>query len=217
MDCISQFSSIQSLSHVWLFANPWTTTHQYLPVLHQLPELAHVHCSDAIQPSHPLSCPSPPALNLSQHQGLFQWVSSSHQVYKSMGSQRVRYNVVTFTFMIPLPFTLLLLVSFYKPLCFLSREVSLAFVEELFWWCWILSAFACLQSLWFLLHMWMRSLLARVIMVVGLSLSSLYVCPAIPFWSEGFVLKDWLLSLWVSPCVLFVAFPLLLLIFYLCV
>ena len=47
---------------------------------HQLPELAqtHVHCiSDAIQPSHPLSPPSPPAFNLSQHQGLFQLVSSS--------------------------------------------------------------------------------------------------------------------------------------------
>ena len=43
----------------------------------------HVHwVSDAIQPSHPLSSPSPPALNLSWHQGLFQWVSSSHQVAK---------------------------------------------------------------------------------------------------------------------------------------
>ena len=51
--------------------------------VHQLPELAqtHVHwVGDAIQPSHPLSSPSPPALNLSQHRGLFQWVSSSHQV-----------------------------------------------------------------------------------------------------------------------------------------
>ena len=49
-----------------------------LPVHHQLPESTqtHVHCvSDAIQPSHPLSSPSPPALNLSQHQGLFKWVS----------------------------------------------------------------------------------------------------------------------------------------------
>ena len=55
-----------------------------LPVHHQLLELAqtHVHCiGDTIQPSHPLS-PSPPAFNLSQHQGLFQWVSSSHQVAK---------------------------------------------------------------------------------------------------------------------------------------
>ena len=49
------------------------------PVLYCLPELTqtHVHgVGDAIQPSHPLSSPSPPALNLSQHQGLFQWVSS---------------------------------------------------------------------------------------------------------------------------------------------
>ena len=56
-----------------------------LPVHHQLPELTqtHVHqVSDAIQPSHPLSSPSPPALNLSQHQGLSQGVSSLHQVAK---------------------------------------------------------------------------------------------------------------------------------------
>ena len=52
-----------------------------LPVHHQLPEFTqtHVHrVGDAIQPSYPLSSPSPPALNLSQHQGLFRWVSSSH-------------------------------------------------------------------------------------------------------------------------------------------
>ena len=55
------------------------------PVHHQLPEFTqtHVHwVCDAIQSSHPLSSPSPPALNLSQHQGLFQWVSSSHEVAK---------------------------------------------------------------------------------------------------------------------------------------
>ena len=55
------------------------------PVHQQLPELTqtHVHwVSDAIQPSHPLLSPSLPAFNLSQHQGLFQWVSSSHQVAK---------------------------------------------------------------------------------------------------------------------------------------
>ena len=55
------------------------------PVLHHLPDFAqtHVHwVSDAIQPSHPLSPPSPLALNLSQHQGLFQGVSSLHQVAK---------------------------------------------------------------------------------------------------------------------------------------
>ena len=56
-----------------------------LPVHHQLPEFTqtHVHwVSDAIWPSHPLLSPSPPAFNLSQHQGLFQWVSSSYQVAK---------------------------------------------------------------------------------------------------------------------------------------
>ena len=48
----------------------------------------HVHwVSDAIQPSHPLSSPSPPALNLSQHQDLFKWVSSSHQVAKVLEFQ----------------------------------------------------------------------------------------------------------------------------------
>ena len=60
------------------------------PVLHYLPEFAqtHVHwVSDAIQPFHPLSPPSPPALNLSQHQGLFQWVGSSHQVAKVLELQ----------------------------------------------------------------------------------------------------------------------------------
>ena len=53
------------------------------PVHHQLPQFTHTHVhrvDDAIQPSHPLPSPSPPALDLSQHQGLFQWVSSSHQV-----------------------------------------------------------------------------------------------------------------------------------------
>ena len=57
-----------------------------LPVHHQLPELAqtHVHqVGDAIQPSHPLSSPSPPAPNPSQHQGLSQRVSSSHQTESS--------------------------------------------------------------------------------------------------------------------------------------
>ena len=61
-----------------------------LPVHHQLPELAqtHVHrVGDAIQPSHPLSSPSPPAINLSQHQSLSQWVSSSNQVAKVLEFQ----------------------------------------------------------------------------------------------------------------------------------
>ena len=61
-----------------------------LPVHHQLPESTqtHVHqVGDAIRPCYPLSSPSPPALNLSQHQGLFKWVSSSHQVAKVLEFQ----------------------------------------------------------------------------------------------------------------------------------
>ena len=56
-------------------------------VLHHLPEFAQIYVhwvADAIQPSHPLSALSPAAFNLSQHQGLFQWVSSSHQVGQSV-------------------------------------------------------------------------------------------------------------------------------------
>ena len=66
-----------------------------LPVHHQLLELAqtHVHrVGDAIQPSHPLSCPSPPAFNLSQHQVIFQRVSSSNQVAKVLASASNEYS-----------------------------------------------------------------------------------------------------------------------------
>ena len=60
------------------------------PGSHYLPEFAqfHVHwVGDTIQPSHPLPTPSPPAFKLSQHQGLFKWVSSSHQVAKVLEFQ----------------------------------------------------------------------------------------------------------------------------------
>jgi len=70
-----QFSSVQSLSCVQLFATPINCSTPGLPVQHKLPEFTqtHVHpVGDAIQPSHPLSSPSPPALNPSQHQHLFQ-------------------------------------------------------------------------------------------------------------------------------------------------
>ena len=65
--------------------NPMNRSTPGLPVHHQLPEFTqtHVHrVSDAIQASHPLSSPSPPAPNPSQHQSLFQWVNSSHEVAK---------------------------------------------------------------------------------------------------------------------------------------
>ena len=70
--------------------NPMDCSTPGLPVHHHLLELTqtHVHqVGDAIQPSHPLSSPSPPAPNPSQHQGLFQWVSSLHQVAKGLELQ----------------------------------------------------------------------------------------------------------------------------------
>ena len=72
-----------------------------LPVHHQLPEFTqtHVHrVSDAIQPSHPLSSPSPPAPNPSQHQSLFKWVSSSHEVAKVLEFQ-LQYQSFQWIFM----------------------------------------------------------------------------------------------------------------------
>ena len=85
-----QFSSVQSLSRVLLFATPWICSLPGLPVHHQFPEFTqtHVHqVSDAIQPSHPLSSPSPPAPDPSQHQSLFQWINSSHEVAKVLEFQ----------------------------------------------------------------------------------------------------------------------------------
>ena len=68
---LQSFSSVQLLSRVLLFMTPWTAARQASLSISN--SWTHVHqVSDAIQPSHPLSYPSPPALNLSQHQGLFQ-------------------------------------------------------------------------------------------------------------------------------------------------
>ena len=70
--------------------NPMNLSTPGLPVHHQLPEFTqtHVHwVGDAMQPSHLLLSPFPPALNLYQHQGLFKWVSSSHQVAKVLEFQ----------------------------------------------------------------------------------------------------------------------------------
>ena len=70
--------------------DPMDCSTPVFPVHHQLPELAqtNVHrVGDAIQPSHPMSSPSWSAFNLSQHHGLFQWVSSSHQVAKVLELQ----------------------------------------------------------------------------------------------------------------------------------
>ena len=83
-----QFSSVaQSCPTLW---DPMNLSTPGLPVHHQLLEFTqtHVHqVSDAIHPSHPLSSPSPPAPYPSQHQSLFQWVNSSHDMAKVLEFQ----------------------------------------------------------------------------------------------------------------------------------
>ena len=83
-----QFSSVAQ--SCLTLCNPTDCSTPGLPVHHQFPEFTQTHVlwvSDAIQPSHPLSSPSPPAFNLFQHQGLFKWVSSSHEVAKVLEFQ----------------------------------------------------------------------------------------------------------------------------------
>ena len=93
-----QFSSVQSLSRVWLFVTSWTAAHQAslfitnsrsppkpMSIESVMPFNHLILC--AIQPSHPLSSPSPPAPNASQHQSLFQWVNSLREVAKVLEFQ----------------------------------------------------------------------------------------------------------------------------------
>ena len=83
-----QFSSVTQ-SYLTL-CDPIDCSMPGLPVRHQLPEFMQIHVhwvGDAIQSSQSLSFPSPPVLNLSQHQGLFKWVSSSYQVTKVLEFQ----------------------------------------------------------------------------------------------------------------------------------
>ena len=85
---VYQFSSVTQ--PCLTLCNPMDRSTSGLPVNHQLPGFTqtHVHwVGDAIQPSHPLSSPFPPTFNLSQHQGLFKWVSSLHQVAKALEFQ----------------------------------------------------------------------------------------------------------------------------------
>jgi len=87
-DTIHQIRSVTQLCPT--LCDPMNCSTSGLPVHHQLLEFTqtHVHrVSDAIQPFHPLSSPSPPAPNPSQHQSLFQWVNSSHEVAKVLEFQ----------------------------------------------------------------------------------------------------------------------------------
>ena len=83
-----QFNSVTQLCLI--LCDPMNSSTPGLPVHHQLPEFTQTHIhrvSDAIQPSYLLLSPSPPAPNPSQHQSLFQWVNSSHEVAKVLEFQ----------------------------------------------------------------------------------------------------------------------------------
>ena len=88
LKCSVQCSSVtQSCPTLW---DPMVCSTPGFPVHHQLPEFTQTHIrwvNDAIHPSHPLSSPSPPTFNLSQHQDLFKWISSSQQVAKVLEFQ----------------------------------------------------------------------------------------------------------------------------------
>ena len=94
-----QFSSVAQ--SCLTLCDPTDCSMPGFPVHHQLSELVqtHVHwVSDAIQPSHPLSSPSPPTFNLSQHQGFFQWVSSLHQVARVLELQHQSFQCLFKTY-----------------------------------------------------------------------------------------------------------------------
>ena len=123
MQGLVQFSSVAQLCPT--LCHPMNHSRPGLSVYHQLPESTqtHVHwVGDAIQPSHPLLSPSSPALNLSQHQGLFQWVSSLHQVAKvlqGLGSGLLPVNGIS-----PLIPTLFLSLLFLSSSVVLIPQVS---------------------------------------------------------------------------------------------
>ena len=88
VSCSVQFSLVTQSCPT--LCDPMNRSMPGLPVHHQLLESTQIHVhivGDAIQPSHSLLFPSPPAFNNSQHQGIFQWVSSSHQVAKALEFQ----------------------------------------------------------------------------------------------------------------------------------
>ena len=126
-----QFSSVAQSCPT--LCDPMTRSTPGLPVHHQLPEFTQTHIhrvSDAIQPSHPLSSPSPPGPNPSQHQSLFQWVNSSHEVakvlewWKTPKSQKTWLGKQSSTWH-PLTYQIL----------FLGATVSVMPVSWFFWEC----------------------------------------------------------------------------------
>ena len=95
--CILIIVIVQRLSRVQLFVTPWTAAHQASLSFTNSRSLLKLLSVESVMPSSyllscPLSSPSPPALNLSRHQGLYQWVGSSHQVAKVLELQHQSFQ-----------------------------------------------------------------------------------------------------------------------------
>ena len=94
---LSVVQSVSSVAQLWpILCDPVNCSTPGVPVHHQLPEFTQTHIhrvSDATQPSHPLSSPSPPAPSPSQHQSLFQWVNSSHDMAKVLEFQLQHHSL----------------------------------------------------------------------------------------------------------------------------
>ena len=91
--CIYTLSSVQLLSRVRLFVTPWITACQASLSITSSRSSLRLMSIESVMPSHPLLSPSPPAPNLSQHQSLFQWVNSSHQVAKVLEFQLQHHSL----------------------------------------------------------------------------------------------------------------------------
>ena len=96
---LSSQEAVQSLSHVWLFVTPWTSAHQASLSITNSQSLLKLKSIEPVMPSNRLILchPSPPAFYLSQHQGIFQWVSSSHQVAKVLEKKQREQLILRWT------------------------------------------------------------------------------------------------------------------------
>ena len=162
MDANTQFSSVTQ----WCLTlcNPRDCSMPGLPVHHQLPEfnLTHVHwVGDAIQPSYPLPSPSLPAFNLSQHQGLFKWVRSLHQIAKVLEFQLQHQSFQWTPRMISFRMNWLALLAVQGTVVSLlqhhSSKASICLGDEqqsfcCFWDCIQVRHFGLFCGLWWLLH-----------------------------------------------------------------
>ena len=126
-----QFSRSVASNSFW----PHDCSTPGLPVHHQLPEFTQTHInwvSDAIQPSHPLSSPSPPAPHPSQHQGLFQWVNSSHEVDSILKSRDI-----TLRTKVHLVKAMIFPVDMYECESWTIKKAERWRIDSFELWCWI--------------------------------------------------------------------------------